>query len=319
MENEEIELKEIVSANAVPLKEIIDDGENGTIEEVLVAPVGEFIGSDREGNPVPQNFTEESLEGIAKNLNESGKEILLDKDHNSAKDGLNRDTQSLGWFSKFIVKPLKGLFAALKLTKTGRELIENREYRHVSPVFQLDENGEPVGLVSVAATNTPAIDVPENVILNSKPNEETEMTKEEIIELVKNTFADLTKKETTQEVVETTEVENNCSETETKNEEPETTVEEVKEELKEEVKEEPEKTEEDSAEAEIKEEVKEEVKEEIKEEPEIIKEEVLNQSPTTVIPSTDPEWKSLSPSQFVKWAESHSSEINEMYRKRNCQ
>ena len=293
--NEEIEIEKVVSANAVPLKEIIDDGENGTIEDVLVAPVGQFIGSDKEGNPVEQNFTEESLEVIANDLNESGREILLDKDHNSAKDGLNRDTQSLGWFSKFIVKPLKGLFAALKLTKTGRELIENREYRHVSPVFRLGENGEPAMLVSVAATNTPAIDVPENVILNSKPNEETEMTKEEIIELVKNTFADLTKKETTEEVVE-----NNCSKTETKNEEPETTVEEVKEEIKEEVKEEPEKTEE-----EIKEEVKEELKEEIKEEPEVIKEETLNQAPTTNIPSPDPEWKSLSGKKFIDWCEKH--------------
>lgn len=289
MENEEI--KNIVAANAAPLKEIIDDGENGTIEEVLVAPIGQFIGSDKEGNPVEQNFTEESLEVIANDLNESGREVLLDKDHNSAKDGLNRDTQSLGWFSKFIVKPLKGLFAALKLTKTGRELIENREYRHVSPVFRLGENGEPAMLVSVAATNTPAIDVPENVILNSKPNEETEMTKDEIIELVKNTFADLTKKETTQEVVE-----NNCSDTETKNEEPETTVEEVKEEIKEEVKEEPEKTEE---------EIKEEVKEEIKEEPEVIKEETLNQAPTTNIPSPDPEWKSLSGKKFIEWCEKH--------------
>ncbi len=293
--NEEIEIEKVVSANAVPLKEITEDGANGTIEEVMIAPVGQFIGSDKEGNPVEQNFTEESLETIANDLNESGREILLDKDHNSAKDGLNRDTQSLGWFSKFIVKPLKGLFAALKLTKTGRELIENREYRHVSPVFRLGENGEPAMLVSVAATNTPAIDVPENVILNSKPNEETEMTKEEIIELVKNTFADLTKKETTQEVVE-----NNCSGTETKNEEPETTVEEVKEEIKEEVKEEPGKTEE-----EIKEEVKEEVKEEIKEEPEVIKEETLNQAPTTNIPSPDPEWKSLSGKAFIEWCEKH--------------
>lgn len=273
------------------MKEITDDGANGTIEEVMIAPVGQFIGSDKDGNPVEQNFTEESLETIANDLNESGREILLDKDHNSAKDGLNRDTQSLGWFSKFIVKPLKGLFAALKLTKTGRELIENREYRHVSPVFRLGENGEPAMLVSVAATNTPAIDVPENVILNSKPNEETEMTKEEIIELVKNTFADLTKKETTQEVVE-----NNCSETETKNEETETTVEEVKEEIKEEVKEEPGKTEE---------EIKEEVKEEIKEEPEVIKEETLNQAPTTNIPSPDPEWKSLSGKKFIDWCEKH--------------
>lgn len=292
-ENKEIEIDKIVSANAVPLKEIIDDGENGTIEEVLVAPIGQFIGSDKEGNPVEQNFTEESLEVIANDLNESGREILLDKDHNSAKDGLNRDTQSLGWFSKFIVKPLKGLFAALKLTKTGRELIENREYRHVSPVFRLGENGEPAMLVSVAATNTPAIDVPENVILNSKPNEETEMTKEEIIELVKNTFADLTKKETTEEVVETTEVENNCSKTETKNEEPETTVEESAEA---EVKE-------DSAEAESAE--AESAEAEIKEEPEIIKEEVLNQAPTTNIPSPDPEWKSLSGKKFIEWCEKH--------------
>lgn len=301
-ENEEIEIEKIVSANAAPLKEIIDDGENGTIEDVLVAPIGQFIGSDKEGNPVEQNFTEESLEVIANDLNESGREVLLDKDHNSAKDGLNRDTQSLGWFSKFIVKPLKGLFAALKLTKTGRELIENREYRHVSPVFRLGENGEPAMLVSVAATNTPAIDVPENVILNSKPNEETEMTKDEIIELVKNTLADLTKKESTE--AETTEevVENNCSsKTETKNEEPETTVEEVKEEIKEDaaeaaVKEEPEKTEE---------EIKEEIKEEVKEEPEVIKEETLNQAPTTNIPSPDPEWKSLSGKKFIEWCEKH--------------
>ena len=300
-ENEEIEIEKIVSADAVPLKEITEDGANGTIEDVMIAPVGQFIGSDKEGNPVEQNFTEESLETIANDLNESGREILLDKDHNSAKDGLNRDTQSLGWFSKFIVKPLKGLFAALKLTKTGRELIENREYRHVSPVFRLGENGEPAMLVSVAATNTPAIDVPENVILNSKPNEETEMTKEEIIELVKNTFADFTKKETTEEVVE-----NNCSKTETKNEEPETTIEEVKEEIKEDaaeaaVKEEPEKTEE-----EIKEEVKEDAAEAaIKEEPEVIKEEALNQAPTTNIPSPDPEWKTLSGKKFIEWCEKH--------------
>ena len=305
-ENEEIEIEKIVSANAAPLKEITDDGANGTIEEVMIAPIGQFIGSDKEGNPVEQNFTEESLEVIANDLNESGREVLLDKDHNSAKDGLNRDTQSLGWFSKFIVKPLKGLFAALKLTKTGRELIENREYRHVSPVFRLGENGEPAKLVSVAATNTPAIDVPENVILNSKPNEETEMTKEEIIELVKNTLADLTKKESAE--AETTEevVENNCSKTETKNEEPETTVDEVKEEIKEEVKEEPEKTEEESAEAEIKEEVKEDAAEAaIKEEPEVIKEETLNQAPTTNIPSPDPEWKSLSGKKFIEWCEKH--------------
>lgn len=222
----------------------------------------------------------------------------MDKDHASAREGLSRDTQSLGWFSKFIVKPLKGLFGLLKLTKSGREMIENREYRHVSPVFQLDENNMPIGLVSVAATNTPAIRVPENVILNSKPNEETEMTKEEIIELIKTTFAELKKadeaedekeevieesddKETKEEITEETtnecgdKVKSECSDTETKNEEP--------------------AEEEKNAEQVSKEEKKEEV----------IKEEVLNQAPTTNIPSADPEWKNLKGKEFMDWCQKH--------------
>ena len=282
-------------------KTIIEDGENGQIEDVLIAPIGTFTGSDKEGNPVEQNFTEQALTQIADDLNEANKEVLLDKDHASAREGLSRDTQSLGWFSKFIVKPLKGLFGLLKLTKSGREMIENREYRHVSPVFQLDENNMPIGLVSVAATNTPAIEVPENVILNSKPNEETEMTKEEIIELIKTTFAELKKAddaedEKKEEVVEekkeeeTTEettnecgdeVKSECSDKEAKNEEP--------------VVEESDKSESDDKEK----------KEKVEKKVEVIKEEVLNQAPTTTIPTSDPEWKTLHGKAFMDWCDKH--------------
>lgn len=287
-------------------KTIIEDGENGQIEDVLIAPIGTFTGSDKEGNPVEQNFTEQALTQIADDLNEQNKEVLLDKDHASAREGLSRDTQSLGWFSKFIVKPLKGLFGLLKLTKSGRELIENREYRHVSPVFQLDENNMPIGLVSVAATNTPAIEVPENVILNSKPNEETEMTKEEIIELIKTTFAELKKaddaeekkeeviEETTEEKTEETteettnecgdKVKSECSDTEVKNEESD--------------KSEPAVEEKKDAEQVSKEEKKEKKEE-------VIKEEVLNQAPTTTIPSADPEWKTLKGKDFMDWCAKH--------------
>ena len=268
-------------------KTIIEDGENGQIEDVLIAPIGTFTGSDKEGNPVEQNFTEQALTQIADDLNEANKEVLLDKDHASAREGLSRDTQSLGWFSKFIVKPLKGLFGLLKLTKSGRELIENREYRHVSPVFQLDENNMPIGLVSVAATNTPAIEVPENVILNSKPNEETEMTKEEIIELIKTTFAELKKADDAEEVKEEV-VE------ETKEETTEETTNECGDEVKSEC------ADEAKNEAPVEEEKVEEEKKE-----EVIKEEVLNQAPTTTIPSADPEWKTLKGKDFMDWCQKH--------------
>ena len=300
-------------------KIILEDGANGQIDDVMIAPIGGFTGSDKEGNPVEQNFTEEALEQIANNLNASGKEILLDKDHASARNGLDRDTQSLGWFSRFIVKPLKGLFASLKLTKTGRELIENREYRHVSPVFTLDENNTPIQLISVAATNTPAIQIPDNIILNNKPDntEEIEMTKEEIVELIKSTVADMkkaktddeetkeeikeeVKEETTEETSTKEEVENTCSETEMK-EEVKNECSETKDEVKnEEMSDETDETKEED----IKEEKKEEKKQEV------IKEEVLNQSPSTTIPTTDPEWKTLSGKAFFDWCEKHPELVN---------
>ena len=282
-------------------KTIIEDGQNGQIEEVMIAPVGQFIGSDKEGNPVEQNFTEESLVKIAEDLNTSEREVLLDKDHASAREGLERDTQSLGWFSKFIVKPLKGLFGLLKLTKTGREMIENREYRHVSPVFQLDENNMPVELVSVAATNTPAIEVPENVILNSKPNEETEMTKEEIIELIKTTFAELKKADDAEEVKE--EVVEEKKEEETTEET--TKAEQVSNECGDKVKSECSDTEAKNEEPAEEEKDAEQVSKEEEKKVEVIKEEVLNQAPTTTIPSADPEWKTLKGKDFMDWCQKH--------------
>lgn len=147
-------------------KMIVEDGANGEIQDVLICPVGQFVGSDANGEPVPQNFTQESLEAIASSLNQSGKEILCDADHASAKSGLDRNTRAVGWFSKFVANA-KGLFGLLKLTKWGRELIANREYRSVSPVFKLNGDSEPTALLSVASTNTPALAVPENIILNS--------------------------------------------------------------------------------------------------------------------------------------------------------
>ena len=67
---------------------------------------------------------------------------------------------------------MKGLFGKLKLTNWGKELISGREYRYVSPTFGLDENGKPVELYSIAATNTPAFAGAISPILNQTPTEE---------------------------------------------------------------------------------------------------------------------------------------------------
>lgn len=165
--------------------------DNGELD-VHIAPIGTFNGSNSQGNPVKENITKESLENLAEKLNQ-GDEILADIDHQSCKPGVERDTRAAGWLSKFIVDPIKGLFAKLKLTKKGRELIESREYRYFSPTFMLDENGSPTDLHSVSLTNLPAFKGYIKPILNSEPNTkeiiDMEITKDDLIQLIKDTVA----------------------------------------------------------------------------------------------------------------------------------
>ena len=281
--------------------EVISDTiENGEIENVHLVPIGDFKGSDKDGNPIDEHITKESLEQIADKLN-SGDEVLCDIDHQSCKTGVDRDSKAAGWFHKFVVDPVKGLFANLKLTKKGREIVENREYRYTSPVFTLDENGNPNDIHSVALTNVPAFKGHISPILNSEPNSnekesiKMEITKEELIDLIKNTVNEMNvKKEINEGIrdikrdIQDEVVENSCVEKqeEVKNEE---TAPETKEEKKEE-------------------DVKVEDKDEPKEEKEVIKIETLNSAPTPPI-SQEPEWKSLHGKAFFDWYAKHPNGI----------
>ena len=277
--------------------EIISDTiDNGEIENVHLVPIGDFKGSDKDGNPIDEHITKESLDQIAEKLN-SGDDVLCDIDHQSCKPGVERDSKAAGWFHKFVVDPVKGLFASLKLTKKGREIVENREYRYTSPVFTLDENGNPNDIHSVALTNVPAFKGHISPIINSEPTEinkeenlnkeiiNMEITKEDLIELIKNTVNEMNiKKEINEEIREEV-VGNSCDkkQEEVKNEE---TVPETKEE--------------------VKEEVKVEDKDEPKEEKEVIKIESLNSAPIPTV-NAEPEWKKLHGKEFFDWYKSHQN------------
>ena len=328
------------------MEEIITDTiDNGVIENVQIAPIGEYIGSDAKGNPVPEKIDADSLQKIADGLNETETEVLADVDHGASKPGVDKETKAAGWFHKFIVDPLRGLFATLKLTKHGKELLENREYRYISPTFKLDENGKPVELATASLTNMPAFKGYIDPILNTEPNTETitmELTREELVELIKQTIADLKKEEKVAELDKAIENENEChenivenleqekqdveagvvqnsepSKTECQNEcgDKKTEVknsEEVTEEVKEEVKEEiQEGKEEGKTEEEIKEEVKEEIVEEKEEEKkekkeEVIKIEALNSAPTALKDvSGKDKWMNLHGKDFWDYLAKH--------------
>lgn len=289
--------------------EVISDTiENGEIENVHLVPIGDFKGSDKDGNPIDEHITKESLEQIAEKLN-SGDEVLCDIDHQSCKPGVDRDSKAAGWFHKFVVDPVKGLFASLKLTKRGREIVENREYRYTSPVFTLDENGNPNDIHSVALTNVPAFKGHISPILNSEPNSnekesiKMEITKEELIDLIKNTVNEMNvKKEINEEIREIQDeiVENSCGEK--KEEVAENSCVEKQEEVKnEETVPAPDK--------ETKVNETEEKKDDTEEKKdEVIKIESLNSAPAPTI-SQEPEWKNLHGKAFFDWYAKHPNGI----------
>lgn len=290
---------------------VISEGD--VIENVHISPIGNFNGSDSDGNPVPETIDRESLEALAEKLN-AGDEVLFDADHQSTRAGEGRNTRAAGWFSKFFVDPVKGLFGKLKLTNWGKELISGREYRYVSPTFGLDENGKPVELYSIAATNTPAFAGAISPILNQAPTEEGNLDistqEQEISDMELNTL----KAELIKEILEAIHDEfasmNACAtekadETASKAVNEGTEAKPVDEKANLEASEE---TKEDGtmeAAVEVKEQPAEEKPAEEKKDEEVIKIETLNSSPAKPTLAPQPEaWRSMSQKDFIQWIES---------------
>lgn len=288
---------------------VISEGD--VIENVHISPIGNFNGSDSEGNPVPETIDRESLEALAEKLN-AGDEVLFDADHQSTRAGEDRNTRAAGWFSKFFVDPVKGLFGKLKLTKWGKELISGREYRYVSPTFGLDENGKPVELYSIAATNTPAFAGAISPILNQAPTEEGNLEISTQEQELSDMDIQKLKAELIEEILDTIHEElasmNACATQKAKADDTaskavnEGTEMPVDEKAKFEASE---QTKEDGtmeAAAEVKEPAKEEV----------IKIETLNSSPIPTLNSRRPAWKDMKPDEFIRWIDSGAYKTAEL-------
>ncbi len=132
-----------------------DDG--GSAVRVQLSPFGEFTLNDggRKDGTV-QHCTRAAFEAVVANWREAGSpDILVDVDHASARGGT---TEAAAWCNALEVGD-DGLYGVFNLTPRGRELVENRAYRFVSPGWTLSEGGTPTRLCSVALTNRPNLPV----------------------------------------------------------------------------------------------------------------------------------------------------------------
>ena len=271
------------------IKETIDNGET----EVQIATVGTVVGSDIDGNPVEQNFTEDSLQKIVENTTD---EVLVDAEHQSEKGGT---TEAKGWLSKLNFVPGKGLFGSIKWTDIGRKLVENRVFRWLSPSWLIDKvTKEPVAMTSVALTNKPSQMGRIDPIINQEPLKETltmDITKEELINLIKETVVNYCSQKKEEEVKN--EVAEEPKTEEPKAEEPKAEQANAEEPMVETPKtEEPKKT----KPAIVIEETK------VEEKKEVIKEEALNSAPTIGSDvSGKAEWMKLRGKEFFAYLKNH--------------
>lgn len=275
---------------------IQDNGES----EVQITTIGEVVGSDSDGNPITQNFSEEALQKVAETQKD---DILVDSDHSSEKGG---STEAKGWLSKLTFKKGIGLMGTIKWTNIGRSLIQNRVFRWLSPSWILNDNKEPMLMTSCSLTNKPSQYGRIGPIINSKSNKEAEdeksisitdskkdtdyMNKDEInalvVEMVKKALEDVNKAKLSAEISK--EVAEEAAKQKIIDES-------LQAETKEEVKNEDVPAKEEVA--------KEDVPEKKEEEKEVIKAEALNSSPITVGASVNGEepWRKLHGKEFFDW------------------
>ena len=299
---------------------IQDNGES----EVQITTIGEVVGSDSDGNPITQNFSEEALQKVAETQKD---DILVDSDHSSEKGG---STEAKGWLSKLTFKKGIGLIGTIKWTNIGRSLIQNRVFRWLSPSWILNDKKEPMLMTSCSLTNKPSQYGRIDPIINSKSNKEAEdeksisitdskkdtdnMNKDElnalVVEMVKKALDDVNKAKLSAEISK--EVAEEAAKQKIIDESLQT---ETKEEVKNEgcqteaeiVKKEAEAKAENSCTEEKTEVKNEEVPEKKEEEKEVIKAEVLNSSPITVGTSVNgmEAWRNLKGEEFFKYLRAH--------------
>lgn len=151
---------------------------------VMICPMGEYTASTTDGKIVTENIDAEALQIIVKQT----EEILVDRDHASSRPNLDKDTIAMGWLSDLKIvldaSDFSGLYGVINWTKEGREFVETRAYRFLSPTFAVDEKtGKILKLVSVALTNRPNFKMPP--IINSEPDiKEKTMEKDDILKMI---------------------------------------------------------------------------------------------------------------------------------------
>ncbi|MDR0700960.1 MAG: phage protease [Azoarcus sp.] len=149
-------------ATASMVLEIALDAQGGIPDAVHLLPPGPFRAIDGRPRDVAAWQLDATIAAQVINRAAARKtDTLIDYEHQSLHAEWNgQPAPAAGWFRALEWRDAAGLYAVnVKWTDRARQMIAAREYRYVSAVFEyLPGTGEVLNIVSVAITNTPALD-----------------------------------------------------------------------------------------------------------------------------------------------------------------
>ncbi|EPR07769.1 phage protease [Ruminiclostridium papyrosolvens] len=123
---------------------------NGAPGKIKILPIGHV--KSQKGD---FNVDEESFRLMKQTFQERGIDIVIDYEHQTLEDV---QAPAGGWIKDLSLED-GAIVAKVEWTPKGKQYLENKEYRYLSPVVLVrKKDSKAIVLHSVALTNTPAID-----------------------------------------------------------------------------------------------------------------------------------------------------------------
>lgn len=134
----------------------LPDGAAGAPPEWLhLVPAATFKGRDGRG---PYHLNNPKAV-IARSMQEMGGKILVDENHSTDLAAPNGGSSpALGWIVE-LQSRANGIWGRVEWNQRGTELMSDKAYRGVSPVFASDKSGNVTYIARAALTNTPNLGV----------------------------------------------------------------------------------------------------------------------------------------------------------------
>lgn len=139
--------------NPIALSFKLETEANGRIQ---LFPFGWF--SPQDGRGGRWYVGDSNGQQLADEINNLNIELMIDYEHQTLYIAENGGgNPAAGWITRAEYISGKGLYADVRWTPKAAQQIKDGEYRYISPLFLVDENGLVIKVLNAALTNRPAL------------------------------------------------------------------------------------------------------------------------------------------------------------------